>query len=78
MFEAVFNKVAGLQLFLKETPKEMFSYEICEILKNTFFTEHLPRRLIMELLKCYMEDGFIFWPLKLNMFKSHKLQKTKC
>ena len=28
-------------------------------------------KLIMELFKCYMADGFIFWPLKLN-FESFK------
>ena len=26
---------------LKKTPTQVFSYEICKILKNTFFTEHL-------------------------------------
>ena len=31
----------GLQLYLKETPKQVFSSEIWEIFKNTFFEEHL-------------------------------------
>ena len=37
-----FNKVAGLPPILlnKETLTQMFSYEFCEISKNTFFTEH--------------------------------------
>ena len=32
-----FNKVAGL----KETLAQLFSYEFCEIFKNSFFIEHL-------------------------------------
>ena len=31
----------GLQLYLKETPTQVFSCEILQIFKNTFFTEHL-------------------------------------
>ena len=31
----------GLQLYLKETPTQVFSCELCEIFKNTFFMEHL-------------------------------------
>ena len=37
------------------------------------FTNELPKyfneskcKLLLELLKHYMDDGFIFWPLKLN------------
>ena len=50
-----------------------------EVIKNehwqwvNLFTNELPkyfneseRKLIVELLKRYMEDGFIFWPFKLN------------
>ena len=38
-----FNKVEGLRTatLLKKTLAEVFSYEFCEILKNTCFTEHL-------------------------------------
>ena len=37
-----FNKVAkGLQLYWKETPGQIFSYEYCEIFKNTYVEEHL-------------------------------------
>ena len=43
------------------------------------FTKELPKyfnesecKLIMELLKRYMDDGFIFWPLKLN-FENFKI-----
>ena len=32
MLESLFNKVADLKVF---------SYEICEVFKNTFFEEHL-------------------------------------
>ena len=31
----------ALQLYLKETVAQVFSYEFCEISKNTFFTEYL-------------------------------------
>ena len=32
---------AGLQLYLKETPTQLYFYEICKIFKNTFFKEHI-------------------------------------
>ena len=42
MKKAVLKKVAGLQLYYKETPTQVFSPEYCEIfLKNTYFEEHL-------------------------------------
>ena len=31
----------GQQLYLKETPTQVLSREICEIFKNTYFEEHL-------------------------------------
>ena len=41
--------------------------------ETKLFTSELPKyfnesecKLIMEPLKCYMDDGFIFWPLKLD------------
>ena len=40
MLESLFNKVAGLKacIFIKkETPTQVFSYEHCEIFKNSFF-----------------------------------------
>ena len=38
-----FNKVAGLHcnFIKKEALAQVFSYEVCKISKNTFFTEHL-------------------------------------
>ena len=30
-----------LQVFFKETLAQVFSFEFCEVLKNTFFTEYL-------------------------------------
>ena len=38
-----FKKVVdwNLQFYKKETLAQVFSYEFCEIFKNTFFTEHL-------------------------------------
>ena len=32
---------SGVQLYKKETPTQVFYFEFCEILKNTFFKEHL-------------------------------------
>ena len=35
------NKVAGRNFIKNENRAEVFSCELCEISKNTFFTEHL-------------------------------------
>ena len=42
--------------------------------ETTLFTNELPKyfngskcKLIVELFKRYIDDGFIFWPLKLNL-----------
>ena len=39
--ESLFNKSEGLQLYLKETPTQVFSCKICDIFKNAYFEEHL-------------------------------------
>ena len=44
--------------YLEET--KLFTYKL-----QKYFNES-ECNLIMELLKCYMDDGFIFWSLKLN------------
>ena len=36
----------------KKTPTQVFSYEICEIFKNKFFTEHL-RWLLLYFYDCH-------------------------
>ena len=36
MLEYLFNKVAGLQLYQKETPTQVFSCKYCKIAKNSF------------------------------------------
>ena len=43
MLKSLFNKVAGLKAcnFIKETPTQVFSCEIWEIFKNTYFAEDL-------------------------------------
>ena len=44
MLESLFNKVARLRarnFIEKETPTQIFSYEISEIFKNTYFEEHM-------------------------------------
>ena len=39
MLESLFNKVAGFDAcdVIKETPTQVFSCKICDIVKNTFF-----------------------------------------
>ena len=37
-----FSRPSGLQLYQKETPTQVFSYEICENFRNTFFYETRP------------------------------------
>ena len=44
--ESHFNKVADLQLHYKQLPTKVFSCEICEIVKNTYFEEHCERLLL--------------------------------
>ena len=43
MLESLFNKIRGLQgcNFIKETSTQVFSCEICEISKKTYFEEYL-------------------------------------
>ena len=36
MLESLFNKVAGLHLYYKETPTQVFSCEYCEMFKSSF------------------------------------------
>ena len=49
----IFNKVANF--IKKETLTLVFSYEFCEIFKNTFFTEHL--RATTSAVKMHAEYG---------------------
>ena len=42
VLESVFDKIVfGPATLLKRTPKQVFYYEICELLKNTYFEEYL-------------------------------------
>ena len=34
-------QTSGLQLYQKEIPTQVFSCEICELFKNTYFEQHL-------------------------------------
>ena len=51
MLESLFNKVAAFwpATLLKETPTQVFSFEYCDIIKNTYFEEHL-RTLVPEMM----------------------------
>ena len=39
--ENTYVRAWSQHLFLKKTVAQVFSWEFCEIFKNTFFTEHL-------------------------------------
>ena len=41
MLESIFNKVSNLQLISKETSAQLFYCEFIEIVRNTYFIEHL-------------------------------------
>ena len=44
MLESLFNKATGLKACIsikKDTPTQVFSYEYCNIFKNSFFMEQL-------------------------------------
>ena len=42
VLECLFKKLAsGLQLYWKETPTQMFSWQCCEVFKHRYFEEHL-------------------------------------
>ena len=45
MLESLFNKVAGLRptALLKRNSDMVFSCEICEIFKNIYFEEYMPK-----------------------------------
>ena len=60
-----FNKVAGLQVrnFIKQTLTQVFSCEYCEILKNTYFEEHL---------RMAVSDYNRFFPLPHKLFLPKK------
>ena len=41
-------RLSGLQLYLKETPAQVFSCEYCQIFKNTYFEEPLRTAAFLE------------------------------
>ena len=52
MLKFFLNKVASLNFVKKETLAQVFSCEVCEVSKNTFFTEHL-RATASDISKLY-------------------------
>ena len=40
MLETLFNKAAGMELYLKETPTRCFPVKIAEFVRTPFFIEH--------------------------------------
>ena len=45
----------------KETLAQVFSFDFCEIFKNTFFTEHLRTTASIERGRL-IKGGALFWP----------------
>ena len=69
VLELLFKEVSKI----KETPSQVFSWEFCETLKNTYFTEHLRWIWILPLKKLYIV-GFhekVFEWLVANEFLSN-------
>ena len=56
IFGKIHRNVAGLQLFNKETPTQMFSSEYCDIFKNTYFEGHL-LKAVSDFLKQLQNSG---------------------
>ena len=56
VLESLCNKVAGLRAcnFIKKRLQRMFSCEICEIFKNTYFEKHL-RWLLLSFIRCSLD-----------------------
>ena len=82
MLESLFNKVAGLRFvtLLKKPPTPVFSCEICETFKNTYFQKRLRWLLpiFREIFKFLRRASFfkISLPLKLQVtFPEHFLRK---
>ena len=69
----------GLQLHLKDAPTQVFSGEICEIFRNTYFEEHLRttasqiqltgRQLRQSLVSVKMQAYTLQFTLQFNHFK---------
>ena len=53
-------KSSGLELYLKKMPTQVFSCEICESIKNTYFEEHL--RTIAS-GKSYLQISTLHWAI---------------
>ena len=71
----MYLQLLGTAMGTKCTPSYVF-LTVGYLEETKLFTNELPQhfiesesKLIMELLKCYMDDGFIFKPLKLNFEK---------
>ena len=69
MKKCLFKKAAALRptTIKKETPTQVFSYEYCEIFKNTYFEEHLRATVSVVKISSHL------WP---NNYKSDKLETS--
>ena len=78
MLESLLNKAAGLQAcnFTKETPTQVFSCEIYEIFKNTYFEEYLRMTASVVSFSCYL--CWILFLMKSQVFRPAALLKRDC
>ena len=63
VLESLFNNVAGLkrsETFIKETPAQVFSHEIDEIFKNTFYYR-TTLVAASEIKKVFNFQSFLLW-----------------
>ena len=49
MLESVFDKVAGLQVYYKETPTQVFSVNIAKFLRS-FILKNIGKRLLLHFI----------------------------
>ena len=61
MLESLFNKVACLQRYFKETSTQVFFCEICEIFKNTYFEQHLRTFASGLIMLYFISMGIPLW-----------------
>ena len=84
VLETLFNKVAGLKLYWKEIPAQVFSCEYCEILKSGIFTEYLRRLLLLikqlrkwQVVKSSHSEMKLFWKFTKKQPRNFQKQPFK-
>ena len=75
MLESPFNKIAGSQLYLKETPTKVFSCDYCEVFKSNYFEEHLRTAASEKIQTRFSSSACIF---KYKSKRRKRTEKNKC